>query len=50
MSINEDRKKQETKLFVAENGLFGTPCLTPKIPPEKFVWVPFFAFPGNEAH
>ena len=36
---------------MAENGLFGTPFLTPKIPPKKFMWVPFLrSFPGNEAH
>ena len=34
-------KKQSTKLFVAENGMFGTPFLTPKIPPKKFMWAPF---------
>ena len=36
---------------MAENGPFGTPFLTPKIPPKKFMWVPFLRpFPGNEAH
>ena len=45
------RKKQKAKLFVAENGPFGTPVLTPKIPPKGFMWVPFLRpFPGNEAH
>ena len=36
---------------MAENGPFGTPFLTPKIPPKKFMWVSFWrSFPGNEAH
>ena len=36
---------------MAENGPFGTPFLTPKIPPKKFMWVLFLrSFPGNEAH
>ena len=36
---------------MAEIGPFGTPFLTPKIPPKKFMWVPFLRpFPGNEAH
>ena len=36
---------------MAENGLFGTPFLAPKNPPEK-VYVGLFlrAFPGNKAH
>ena len=43
--------KTTTKLFVAKNGPFGTPCLTPEIPLEEFMWVPFFRpFPRNEAH
>ena len=34
----------------AENGPFGTPFLTPKIPSNKFMWVPLLRpFPGNEA-
>ena len=37
--------------FVAENGQFGTPFLTPKTPLKKFMWVPLLRpFPGNEAH
>ena len=44
-------KKQSTKLFAAEEGPFGTPFLTPKTPPKKFMRVPFLRpFPGNEAH
>ena len=36
---------------MAEDGPFGTPFLTPKIAPKKFMWVPFLRpFPGNEAH
>ena len=36
---------------MAENGPFGTPFLTPKTPPKKFMWVPFLRpFPGNQAH
>ena len=36
---------------MAENGPFGAPFLAPKIPPKKFMWVPFLRpFPGNEAH
>ena len=36
---------------MAEDGPFGTPPLDPKIPPKKFMWVPFWRpFPGNEAH
>ena len=36
---------------MAETGPFGTPFLTPKSPPKKFMWVPFLRpFPGNEAH
>ena len=36
---------------MAENGPFGTPFLTPKIPTKKFKLVPFLrSFPGNEAH
>ena len=43
--------KKQTKLFVAENGPFGTPFLDPNIPPKKLMWVPFWRpFPGNEAH
>ena len=40
------------KLFVAENGPFGTPFLAPKITSKKFImWVPFLRpFPGDEAH
>ena len=34
-----------------ENGPFGTPFSTPKIPPKRFMWVLFLlCFPGNEAH
>ena len=40
----------KNKLFVAENGPFGTPFLTPKILLKKFMWVPFLSpFPRNEA-
>ena len=36
---------------MADNVPFGTPFLTPKIPPKKFLWVTFLrSFPGNEAH
>ena len=36
---------------MAENGLFGAPFLTPRIPPKKLMWVPFLRpFPENEAH
>ena len=36
---------------MAENGPFGTPPLTPKIPFKKAYVGPFFRpFPGNEAH
>ena len=36
---------------MAENGPFGTPFLTPKIPLEKVYAGPFLrSFPGNEAH
>ena len=36
---------------MAENCPFGIPFLTPKIPLQKFRWVPFLrSFPGNEAH
>ena len=52
--LGEDRKgrkKTITSTFVAENGSFGTPFLTPKIPPKMFMWVPFLrSFPGKEAH
>ena len=35
---------------MAENGPFGTPFLTPQIPPKKFMWVPFLrTFLGNNA-
>ena len=44
VGVFKGRKKQRTKLFVAENGPFGTPFLTPKIPPKKFFVGPFFAF------
>ena len=45
------RLSSSYKLFVAENGPFGTPFFDPKIPPKKFMWVPFLRpFPGNEAH
>ena len=41
---------QAPKLIVAENGPFATVFLTPKIPPKKFMWVPFLcSCPGNEA-
>ena len=44
-------KNSKLKLFVAENGPFGTPFSTPKIPPKEFLWVLFLrSFPGNEAH
>ena len=44
-------QKQETKLFVAQHGPFGTPFLTPKIPPQQVYVGPFLrSFPGNEAH
>ena len=33
------QKEKETKLFMAETGPFGTPFLTPKIPPKKFTQV-----------
>ena len=35
MVYNKGGRKQETKLFVAENGPFGTPFLVPQNPPEK---------------
>ena len=36
---------------MAENGLFGTPFPTPKIPLKKFMWVPLLrSFPGIGAH
>ena len=36
--------------WAAESGPFGTPFLTPKIPPKKFMWVRFLRpFPGNKA-
>ena len=35
--------KTITKFLVAENGPFGTPFLTPKVPPKKFMWVPFLS-------
>ena len=35
---------------MAENGPFGTSFLAPKMPPEKFMWIPFCVpFPGDEA-
>ena len=38
-------------MHTVANGPFGTPFLTPKIPPKKFMWVPFSrSFPGNEAN
>ena len=38
-------------MFVAENGPFGAPFLTPKITPKKFMWVPLWhSFLGSEAH
>ena len=44
-------KQRSAKLFVAENGQFGTPFSTPRIPLKKFMWVPFLrSFPRNEAH
>ena len=50
LKIRSDLKNR-TKLFVAENGPFGTPFLTPKNPSKKFMWVSFLRpFPGNEAH
>ena len=48
--LDKGRKNQQTKLFVIENGPFGTPFLAPKIRPRKFMWVPFLpSFPGNQA-
>ena len=36
---------------MAENGPFGTPFLTPRIPPKKFMWVPFLcSFPKKIRH
>ena len=36
---------------MAQNGLFRTPFLTPKIPAKVYVYVPLLrSFPGNEAH
>ena len=38
-------------IFVAQNGLFGAPFRTPKIPEKVYVYVPLLrSFPGNEAH
>ena len=48
-SSNKGRKKQQTKLFVAENDPYGVPFSTPKFPPKKLMRVPFLrSFPGNE--
>ena len=44
------RKQQQTKLFVAEKGQFGTPFLTPSIPPKKFMWVPFCVLSQEMRH
>ena len=36
---------------MAENGPFGAPFSTPKIPPKEFMWVPFLrSCPGNFQH
>ena len=42
--------KKQTKLFVAENGQFGTPFWTPQIPRKVYVDPFLRSFPGNEAH
>ena len=45
------QEKAHKALFVAKDGPFVTPFFNPKIPPKKFLQVPFWrSFPGNEAH
>ena len=44
----QDKKTNKLKLFVAENGTFGTPFLTQKSPPEKVYVGPFLSsFPRS---
>ena len=42
--------KNKKKLLVPENGPFGTPFLTPKIPLKKFMWVPFVILSQEMRH
>ena len=44
--LRAGKKQHKNNLFVAQNGPFGTPFLTPKFRPKRFMWFPL----GNEEH
>ena len=49
--IYQDKKKTKLNFFVAQNGLFATPFVTPKIPGKSLSGSLLVrSFPGNEAH